>query len=312
MKKDLIKSIPFIQTAVLDWYAKNGRHNLPWRNLEKYNVDIPYGVLVSELMLQQTQVDRVHPKFIAFIKRFPNVSDLALASVAEVITIWSGLGYNRRAVMLHRTACDIVNHFDGKIPHNEVELLSLSGVGPYTARAVQVFGFNQDVGVVDTNIKRFYELLLFGYESPSDKEILLLDEKFVPNGRSKDWHAGIMDLMAVVRTLRVPCEQQGELLCSLSIYFPFVPRLDHKPFARPKQSQFVGSKRFYRGQIIHLLRQASRHELGYSALEKKIELPSNYTIKELLTALKKNGLIDFNESLTTNSIISLPKKYGIT
>lgn len=137
-----------LQTALLTWFAENAR-DLPWRRTRD-----PYRVLVSEVMLQQTQVDRVIPKYEAFLAAFPTVEALAAAPTAEVIRLWAGLGYNRRAVNLQRAARAVVEERGGLFPHEVEELLRLPGIGPYTAGAVACFAFEQDVAFVDTNIRR--------------------------------------------------------------------------------------------------------------------------------------------------------------
>jgi A/G-specific adenine glycosylase len=124
---------------------------MPWRT----NVD-PYYVLVSELMLQQTQVDRVIPKFEAFMQAFPSIQDLSNASLAEVLTLWSGLGYNRRAKFLHSAAQKVVNDFNGVLPDSLESLVQLPGVGPNTAGAILAYSFNTPVEFIETNVRTVY------------------------------------------------------------------------------------------------------------------------------------------------------------
>ena len=131
-----------MKTALLQWYSQNKRP-LPWRETRD-----PYAILVSEVMLQQTQVDRVIPRWLAWLERWPTVKALAAASPAEVIVAWQGLGYNRRAVSLHRAACVVAA---GRWPD---DLTELPGVGPYTAAAVGNFAFGRDVLPIDTNVRR--------------------------------------------------------------------------------------------------------------------------------------------------------------
>src|SRR5258708_33801022 len=134
--------------VVLAWGARH-RRDLPWRRVRN-----PWAVLVSELMLQQTQTARVIPAWTTFMNRFPTVRACAVSSVGEVITQWHGLGYNRRAVHLHRAAVAVVEQHGGEIPRQLDALLALPGIGPYTARAVLAFAFEDDVGVLDTNAGR--------------------------------------------------------------------------------------------------------------------------------------------------------------
>src|SRR4051812_1029866 len=134
-----------IQSGLLRWFAEN-RRDLPWRHTRD-----PYAILVSEVMLQQTQVDRVIPYFRSFLERFPTVRDLAAAATADVITLWAGLGYNRRAVNLQRTARAVVDQHSGAFPSDPETLATLPGIGPYTAGAIACFAFEQDVAFLDTN-----------------------------------------------------------------------------------------------------------------------------------------------------------------
>lgn len=136
------------RVALLDWFGAAGR-DLPWRH-----TDDPWAILVSEFMLTQTQVARVVGPYELFLIRFPTVEDCAAAPVGAVIAAWAGLGYNRRAVNLHASATMIVDGHGGAVPDTLADLLALPGVGPYVARAVLVFAFGRDIGVVDTNVAR--------------------------------------------------------------------------------------------------------------------------------------------------------------
>src|SRR5262249_802442 len=133
---------------LLDWSAES-RRDLPWRRTRD-----PWAILVSELMLQQTQVARVVPRYEEFLDRFPTAAACASADVGDVITMWAGLGYNRRAVNLHRCAGAVVSSHGGSLPDSLDALTALPGIGPYTARAVLAFAFERDVAVVDTNVGR--------------------------------------------------------------------------------------------------------------------------------------------------------------
>src|SRR5581483_4865161 len=149
---------PAIQAALLEWFAAAGR-DLPWRHTRD-----PYRIMVSEIMLQQTQVDRVIPKYHAFLAAFPTLEALAAAPTAEVIRAWSGLGYNRRAVNMQRTARAVLEEHGGQFPRDLPALLRLPGIGPYTAGAIACFAFEQDVGFMDTNIRRVVQRLFVGPE----------------------------------------------------------------------------------------------------------------------------------------------------
>src|SRR5438477_10576463 len=137
------------QNPLLAWYARNGRAHLPWRKTRN-----PYRILVSEFMLQQTQVERVLPKYRAFVKRFPTFQRLAAASAADVLREWRGLGYNSRAVRLKRIAETVVKRFGGVMPHDAETLRALPGIGAYTAAALRAFAFECDDAAIDTNVRR--------------------------------------------------------------------------------------------------------------------------------------------------------------
>ena len=145
-----------MRVALLDWFAVFGR-DLPWRRTRD-----PYRIMVSEIMLQQTQVDRVIPKYHAFLEAFPTLEALAAAPTAEVIRAWSGLGYNRRAVNMQRAARAVLDEHGGQFPRDFAALLRLPGIGPYTAGAIACFAFEQDVAFIDTNIRRVVQRLFVG------------------------------------------------------------------------------------------------------------------------------------------------------
>src|SRR5579863_604023 len=163
-----------IYHALLQWYAREQR-DLPWRS-----IDDPYAILVSEIMLQQTQVDRVLPKYRQFLAAFPTLSALAAAPTAEVISAWVPLGFNRRAVSLQSIARQVLAEYDGRIPDTIEALLTLKGIGRYTAGAIACFAYRKQVATVDTNIRRVLHRIFFGLEYPAarlnDKQILTLAE----------------------------------------------------------------------------------------------------------------------------------------
>src|SRR5688500_3739929 len=170
---------------LLEWYRTNGR-DLPWRHTRD-----PYRILVSEVMLQQTQVDRVIPYYERWLAQFPTVEALANASSADVITAWSGLGYNRRAAHLQRTARAAVQPPGGQGPSDPVQLGALPGIGPYTAGAIAAFAFEQDVVFLDTNMRRVVHRLVEGSDVPTLKvdEKVLLEQAaaLVPDGFGWVW-----------------------------------------------------------------------------------------------------------------------------
>src|SRR3989344_678 len=160
----------YFQNRILSWYASH-RRRLPWRAGKSHWGRDPYWVLVSEVMLQQTQVERVIPYYEKWMERWPTVGHLARARLASVIKAWAGLGYNRRAVYLHKAAITVVSQFGGEVPRSEEELVKLPGVGRYTARAILAFAFGKDVGVLETNTKRVLLRIFFGTNSLGELKI---------------------------------------------------------------------------------------------------------------------------------------------
>ncbi|MFH1133284.1 MAG: Fe-S cluster assembly protein HesB [Nanoarchaeota archaeon] len=224
---------PF-QKKILMWYERNKR-DLPWRRTAN-----PYKILVSEMMLQQTQVDRALPYYARFTKRFPSMEALAKARQATVLKIWSGLGYNRRGLNLHRLAKQVMAQ-GGKLPTSYDGLVALPGIGPYTARAVLAFAFNKEEPVMDTNIRR---VLIHELELPATiplPKLSAIAQRAIPNGKSRLWHNALMDYGALVLTAK---------------------RTGIRPLS--KQPRFSGSRRQARGRILWLLtknKSLSRAEL---------------------------------------------------
>ncbi len=271
--------------ALLAWYAREGRAGLPWRATRD-----PYAILVSEVMLQQTQVDRVTPKYLAFLSQFPTLAALAEASTADVIRAWAGLGYNMRAVRLQEIARQAMRDFDGALPSTLDDLLKLKGVGRYTAGAVAAFAFEAQVATVDTNIRRTLWRMFRGVEpgawptgETATRDALALAEWALPPGRAYDWQQALMDLGATVCIARRPaCERcpltetcaawaevgavtlfpSGEALARLRderapssdgmVAEAEAPYTGQK--ARKPKQPFTSTTRYFRGRIIHALR----------------------------------------------------------
>ena len=182
-----------LQERLLGWYAAN-RRDLPWRHTSD-----PYAILVSEIMLQQTQVPRVAMRYPEFLARFPTLASLAQASLAEVLAAWLGLGYNNRALRLKRCAEALPG---GRLPDDLDALRALPGIGPYTARAVLVFAHNADLAAVDANVRR---VLTSELDLPRDLTSAALQavaDQALPHGRSRDWHSALMDYGSLVLTSR--------------------------------------------------------------------------------------------------------------
>ncbi len=198
-----------VQRRLLAWYAAEGR-DLPWRHTRD-----PYAILVSEVMLQQTQVERVLPKYREFLERFPTLADLAGAPTADVIRTWSPLGYNVRAVRLQRIARQAVDEYGGALPGTLEGLLALKGIGRYTAGAIACFAFGLPVATVDTNIRRVLWRVFRGIEpgvwpagQPAVRDVLALAEWALPGEYAYDWQQALMDLGATICVSRRPaCER---------------------------------------------------------------------------------------------------------
>ena len=189
---------------LLDWYDQN-RRTLPWRAGPNEHAD-PYHVWLSEIMLQQTTVATVKAYFEAFTKRWPTVSDLAAASLDDVLTAWAGLGYYARARNLHKCAVEIAERRQGQFPHNEADLLSLPGVGAYTAAAIAAIAFDQRAVVVDGNIERVISRW-YALQNPlpgARPQIRTLTDRVTPMTRSRDFPQAMMDLGAGICTPRSP------------------------------------------------------------------------------------------------------------
>lgn len=247
-------SMAAVRTALLAWFRQNGR-DLPWRHTRD-----PYAILVSEVMLQQTQVDRVIPYYHAFLAKFPTVADLAAAPTAEVITAWAGLGYNRRAVNLQRTAQAVVNDYGGEFPRDVAALRALPGIGPYTAGAIACFAFEQDTAFLDTNMRRVLHRIFVGSDVPapaaSDRQISEIAAKIVPPGHGWTWNQGLIEFGALQCTARKPacvvCPVQGVCRAypAVQSHLAALPR----GVRLKREAPFTGSNRYYRGRVLAALR----------------------------------------------------------
>ena len=193
------KKIQF-QKRLLTWYAEFGR-DLPWRRTSD-----PYKILVSEVMLQQTQVDRVIPKFHEFLGKYPTLQDLAVAHPDDIRRTWYPLGYNIRPYRLHGIACETIERYGGAIPSKAEELLSLKGIGRYTAGAIRSFAFNEDAPILDTNVMRVLHRIFIGKgEAKKQKtELWVLSETLIPRGKGYDFNQALMDFGAMMCTARKP------------------------------------------------------------------------------------------------------------
>jgi A/G-specific adenine glycosylase len=239
-----------LQSDLLGWWAGHGR-DLPWRRTRD-----PWRVLVSELMLQQTQVPRVVARYEPFLERFPTPAACAGAAVGDAVRAWAGLGYNRRAVNLHRCARQVVERFDGRLPADLSGLQSLPGIGPYTARAVLVFAYGHDIGLIDTNAGRFVSRALGGRAlRPAEAQTLATDA--VPPGRGWEWGQAVFDLGAEICTRRSPACRSCPVRAHCRWYAAGCPAPDPviaSAGISGGQSPFAGSDRQGRGRLVESLR----------------------------------------------------------
>jgi A/G-specific adenine glycosylase len=244
---------PRIHDALLQWYRTHHRR-LPWRETRD-----PYRILMSEVMLQQTQVERVVPKYHEFLARFPTLEALADAPTSDVIRAWSGLGYNRRALNVQRACREIVDRFEGAFPTDAAVLATLPGIGPYTAGAIACFAFEQDVGFVDTNIRRVLHRVLAGPELPTRvmtaREIEDAAQALVPPGQGYRWNQALMELGATIcRARAADCHA-----CPLHDTCAARPTMQRALAARPArrgEPRYETTSRFVRGRIVEALRGA--------------------------------------------------------
>jgi A/G-specific adenine glycosylase len=238
-----------VEHALLAWFERVAR-DLPWRRTRD-----PWKILVSETMLQQTQVARVLPKYLAFLERFPDVQSCAAASPGDVIRLWHGLGYNRRAIALHATACRVVDDHGGEFRASYEALLALPGIGPYTARAVCVFAFEQHHAVVDTNVARIMARLFAG-RPLTRVEVQRYADDLVPAKQSWRWNQAMLDFGATVCIKRSPkCDE-----CPVGPACRWRQSGGNDPAigssgTTVRQSTFSGSDRQGRGRLISALRQ---------------------------------------------------------
>jgi A/G-specific adenine glycosylase len=263
-----------LQLRILRWYGEN-RRDLPWRRTTD-----PYAILVSEIMLQQTQVARVVPKYDEWLAGLPTLEALAGAPLEDVLRLWRGLGYNSRARRLRECALAVCAAANGAVasggapdsggtgaslPRDAVALRALPGIGPYTARAVLIFAHNDDLAAVDANVRRVLTHELRLPHDLTDRGLQAIADAALPRGRSRDWHNALMDYGALVLTARAT---------------GIAPRT--------RQSAFKGSRRWYRSRLLGILLDEGSQAVP--ALAARLELPEA-DAAELVALLQRDGLV---------------------
>jgi len=299
-KKPLLpRKINALHTALLGWYGKNGR-KFQWRESRD-----PYVILVSEVMLQQTQTARVAEKLPAFLRRFPTVAALARAPRAAVIRAWQGMGYNRRAVHLHECAKQIRRR-GKKFPEKKEELIRLPGIGKYTASAITCFAHGQRVPVVDVNIRRVLSRVLRQQTALStlidEREIWNIAEALLPRKRFYEWNQALMDIGATVCMRRkAHCTE-----CPLRAHCVSATALNNSNATEPPRSKKAEPShngipyRIWRGRIIELLRTKKTAPVAAiaRAFAPAFTGANMLLLKKLLHGLERDGLVKVGKSVS--------------
>src|SRR5215213_11178163 len=282
-----------IRDGLLGWYKEHAR-DLPWRHTRD-----PYAILVSEVMLQQTQVDRVLPYYTRFLEQFPTVEALAAAATSDVIRIWSGLGYNRRAVNLQRAARAVVDELGGRFPDDPTELKKLPGIGAYTAGAIAAFAHERDVAFLDTNMRRVISRVIFGSESARESDAIAAATALLPPGHGWTWNQALIEFGALQCTARRPacviCPLHHE--CAAYPTMQVALQLKSSRSNQAKTEPFESTTRFYRGRIVEALRALPAEEaVGIPLAELGPKVREGFTpenlpwLRNLVDGLQRDGL----------------------
>ncbi len=263
-------TIQTFQKTILDWYKEN-RRDLPWRRTKN-----PYRIMVSEIMLQQTQVSRVLPKYKEFLSMFPTVEALANSKDSDLLVVWSGLGYWRRARFLKEACKTILKDHNGKFPKDVPTLLTLPGIGPYTAGAISCFAFGNTSAFIDTNIRRVYLHFFFSNKTEvKDSDIIPVAEKAVLKEDPREWHWALFDYGALVLKDK---------------------KINRKSRHYTKQSKFVGSFRSYRAQVLRFILATENKQVAIAELTDFLEDilrkdERDFSPEEILASLEQDKLI---------------------
>ena len=251
------------QKIIYDYYKQSGR-KFPFREKIK-----PYYVLVSEIMLQQTQTSRVSEKFLSFIEKFPDFNVLANADLDEVLKAWQGLGYNRRAVALKNIAEIIIKDYQGNLPQDVETLKDFPQIGHNTASSIVSFAFNKPTYFIETNIRRVYIYFFFpGRDDVDDKEIMELSKKTADNQNPREWYYALMDYGVMLKKTH--------------------PELNKRSKHYRKQKKFKGSSRQLRGKVLKLVLKKS--EIYLEELYKELKFETK-KINKVIKQLEKEGFL---------------------
>ncbi|MFC6771679.1 A/G-specific adenine glycosylase, partial [Halorubrum pallidum] len=291
---ELSDDLDAIREALVEWYRADHRA-FPWRRTED-----PYAILVSEVMSQQTQLDRVVPAWEDFLEQWPTTADLADADRADVVAFWSShsLGYNNRATYLHEAAGQIETEYGGSFPETPTELQELMGVGPYTANAVASFAFNNGDAVVDTNVKRVLYRAFAEIRNADDPDYESVANALMPAGESRIWNNAIMELGGVACGKKPRCDEEG---CPWREWCHAYQTGDFTAPDVPTQPSFEGSRRQFRGRVVRLL--GEHDEMDLDTLGHRIRV--DYTpdgehgrewLRGLLSDLAEDGLLEVEET----------------
>ena len=286
---ELPADLDAVRDALIDWYEASHRE-FPWRR-----TDDPYEILVSEVMSQQTQLDRVVPAWEDFLDEWPATAVLAAADRADVVAFWSdhSLGYNNRAKYLHGAAEQIETEYDGAFPESPGELQELMGVGPYTANAVASFAFNAGDAVVDTNVKR---VLYRAFGVPDDDDAFArVASRVMPEGESRVWNNAIMELGGVACRTAPRCDEAG---CPWREWCHAYQTGDFTAPDVPTQPSFEGSRRQFRGRIVRTLGEYDALTLDELGPRIRVDYAPNGEygrewLRGLIEDLADDGLVSF-------------------
>jgi A/G-specific adenine glycosylase len=285
------ETLSSVREALVSWYEADHRA-FPWRE-----TDDPYEILVSEVMSQQTQLDRVVDAWEDFLDRWPTAADLAAADRADVVAFWSdhSLGYNNRAKYLHEAAQQVRDEYEGAFPRTPDELSELMGVGPYTANAVASFAFNNGDAVVDTNVKR---VLYRAFDLPDDDAAFERGaERLMPGGRSRVWNNAIMELGGVACEKVPKCDEAG---CPWREWCHAYETGDFTAPDVPTQPEFEGSRRQMRGRVVSTLKEYDELALDELGPRVRVDYSPDGTygrewLRGLLDDLVDDGLVELQE-----------------